>query len=162
MLTQEYLKSQLDYNPDTGLFIWLVDKKANKVKGKIAGSERKDKYFHIKLNKKMYLSHRLAFLYVYGYIPDIIDHINGNPSDNRICNLREATYSQNGCNSKIPNTNISGVKGISWHKQNKKWQASIKINKKFIYLGTYNTVEEAADIIKKARQKYHGEYANEE
>jgi len=84
----------LTYDPYTGLFTWLVDAYSNKVKGKIAGSI-KEGYINISIDRKLYRAHRLAWLYVNGVFPSEIDHINRVKSDNRICNLREVSRSEN-------------------------------------------------------------------
>lgn len=159
MLTQTELKSQLHYNHVNGLFTWLKNKSIVKA-GNAAGCLKKDGYIHIKCNNKTYPAHRLAWLYVYGYIPNYyLDHINGRPSDNRIINLREATASQNSHNVKITSRNTSGIKGIHWHKKSKKWIAKVSINKQSKYLGSFNDIEFAELVVNEARLKYHGIFA---
>lgn len=88
----------------------------------------------------------------------IIDHINGNPLDNRKCNLRIATPTQNNMNMKKRSDNISGYKGVGWQKKRNKWRARITINKKTIELGHFNTIEEAIKARQKAEEEYFGEY----
>lgn len=132
MITQKELKSKLQYNPDTGVFTWVK-------RNVVAGSLNNTGYIHIKINQKAYLAHRLAWLYIYGEWPNIIDHISGNKIDNKINNLRNVTHRQNLQNSNNHrNGKLVGVK-----KQNNKFQARITINKKQIYLGTYDTAPEA-------------------
>ena len=103
-LTQELLLSSLSFNLETGLF---------ERRGKIVGYENNNGYIIIRLFGENYLSHRLAWFYIHGYWPNIIDHINGIKSDNRIDNLREVTRSQNAINSKPRKYTRSGHKGIS-------------------------------------------------
>jgi hypothetical protein len=161
MITQSELKDVLNYDQDTGIFTWKKRTGSRAAVGNIAGSLRKDEYSRIEISKKKYLSHRLAWLYIYGKFPnDDIDHINGNKSDNRIINLREATCNQNNCNRNIQKNNKSGVKGIYKHNQYEKWVAAIRINKKRIYLGVFDNLELAKLVISKARNEYHKEYAN--
>jgi len=87
------------------------------------------------------------------------DHINGNAFDNRKCNLRICTHAENTRNQKIRNDNISGYKGVSWHKQHKKWRAQIRNNYKRIHLGYFSTPELAHKAYCEAASKYHGEFA---
>lgn len=158
MITQEYLKSILNYDCETGIFTWKINKSITKA-GNIAGSIKKESYCVIKIHRKDYMAHRLAWLYVYGYFPTYIDHINGIRNDNKLSNLREVTSSQNSCNRKISIRNTSGVKGVTWHKQINKWQVVIGINGKNKYFGCFEDKEFAELVMIEARQKYHGIYA---
>lgn len=87
---------------------------------------------------------------------EIVDHINNNPCDNRRNNLRIATNSQNQMNRDKPVTNTSGVKGVYWHKRKQKWQANIQINGRLIYLGIFNSKNDAIKARKQAEEKYFG------
>jgi len=87
------------------------------------------------------------------------DHINGNKLDNRRFNLRFATNSQNQMNKLPAKNNTSGVVGVRWKKQAKKWIALIIKNKKRIHLGYFNTKKEAVLARKKAEKLYFGKYA---
>ena len=89
------------------------------------------------------------------------DHINGDPLDNRIDNLREVTRSLNMCNSRIYKTNKVGIKGVRWHKQNKRWEVQIRFNKKMQYRGYFKALEEAAKAVAQKRQELHGEFARD-
>ena len=97
----------------------------------------------------------------HGHIDDTmqIDHIDGNPVNNRIENLRLVTRSQNQHNQKIPKNNTSGVKGVGWNKAKMKFKANLMKNNKNIHLGFYDTKEAAEKAITEAREKIHGEYA---
>jgi hypothetical protein len=159
MITQAELKELLNYNPDTGVFTWNVSKPGRSF-GSIAGTRHVNGYTHIQLNKKIYKAHRLAWLYVHGYFPECIDHINNDRDDNRIENLREATVTQNNHNSKLSKNNTSGIKGVSWHKKSMKWCATIGVYGKTIYLGLFDNLELAELVITEARNKYHGEFVN--
>jgi hypothetical protein len=88
------------------------------------------------------------------------DHVNGNPLDNRRCNLRIATPTQNSHNRRLKSNSSSGFKGVSWHKHNKQWQAYIRINKKLIHLGFYETREEAHAAYVEVSRKNRGEFHN--
>lgn len=157
-LSVERLKEVLDYDSISGTFTWKVDKGRNKCKGKKAGRKTNVGYITIKIDYIEYTAHRLAWLYTYGKWPKyILDHINRNPLDNSISNLREATISQNGANSKLPINNTSGYRGIT--KVGKSWQAQISYNSKTIYLGRYRSKEEAYAAYSKKRQELFHEFA---
>jgi hypothetical protein len=87
------------------------------------------------------------------------DHINGNGLDNRRSNIREATGKQNARNCARPVHNTSGVKGVSWHSQRRKWAASICVNKRAVHVGLFNSKEDAAKARDAAATKYHGAFA---
>ena len=158
-ITQEKLKEIFDYNPDTGIFTWKSSRSKIKA-GDIAGHINKIGYVRLSINNKKYLAHRLAWLYVYGNIPKYIDHINKITTDNRICNIRKATHSENMCNRKIHFNNKSGIRNVVFCKKNKKWRVKIAINKKTIHIGYFDDLEFADLAAKEARDKYHGTFAN--
>jgi len=111
---------------------------------------------------KRYLQHRLVWLYVHGRWPkDQIDHINGNRSDNRLCNLREATCSQNLMNARAHSHNTSGLKGACKHEPGY-WSSVIRVNGKNKYLGRFKSPEEAHAVYASAAKKYFGEFARAE
>ena len=160
MITQEYLKSILDYNCDTGIFTWKVNKSKRSKAGSIAGWHDNG-YTRIEIDGKAYKAHRLAWLYVYGELPEVlIDHVNSNRSDNRLCNLRQATYQENSENYKTPKTNTSGVKNVSWYKQLNKWVVSMSIKGKKKTIGYFDDLEFAELVAIEARDKYRMEFAN--
>ena len=156
-LTQEYLKSILAYDPETGIFIRKTSP-SNRVKiGDIAGSPNSKGYLQIMLKNKLYKSHRLAWLYIYGDFPKAdVDHINHDKADNRIINLREATKSENLQNQiKKQSGNKSGYLGVCFHKKSKKYSATISINRKQWHLGLFPTPEEAHEAYLKAKRQIH-------
>lgn len=106
-------------------------------------------------------AHRVIWALVTGKWPLAeIDHINCNPSDNRIVNIREATKAQNQRNQGIRKSNSSGYKGVSWHKQTGKWRALIWMNRKRTSLGLHDTPEKAHAAYCNAAAKMHQEFAN--
>lgn len=160
MITQEELKKLIHYDPETGIFVRLVTKNGGAVAGKEAGCLEKDGYRHIQIRGKKYFSHRLAFLYVTGHFPpEMVDHINNIRNDNRWKNLRMANCSQNQQNSSPRSDNKSGVTGVSWSKNYRKWWVQIKAQGFSYNLGFYDDLELAELIINEARVKYHGSFA---
>lgn len=89
----------------------------------------------------------------------LIDHINGNSLDNRACNLREATISQNGMNSKMQKNNKSGYKGVNWSGHNKCWEVRITINKKQCWLKNFDNIVEAAKFYDEKAREIYKEFA---
>jgi hypothetical protein len=153
MLTQKELKELLHYDPNTGIFTWCINKRGCKI-GNIAGYCDPKNYIIIGINGKLYGAHRLAWLYVYGIWPkDQIDHIDGNPNNNRISNLRECDNRGNQQNKTKQKNNKSGYLGVYFYRN--KWVAQIKHQKKVYHLGRYNTPEEAHDAYLRAKAKLH-------
>lgn len=144
MLTQEYLKSILHYNQITGLFTWIVNKKNTKTKGRLVTSKANNGYIRVKIDYKSYSCHRLAWLYVHGEWPKVIDHINGIRDDNRLINLRNGTMFDNHQNRKEHREKT--VKGYSYIKRDKKWLSSIRLNKIQYHLGYSDTELEAKEL----------------
>ena len=123
-------------------------------------SQKHHRYARIVIDGKDYKLHRIIFLYHKGYLPDIIDHINGDRYDNRIENLREANTYQNRQNSRIYSTSKSGVKNVYWHKKMNKWCVSFTMNYKRKIFGYYDNLEEAKQVATSMRDKYFKEFAN--
>ncbi len=159
MISQNYLKTRLHYDPGTGVFTWITaGKTQHRFIGEEAGYLHKGAYIRITINSKQYLAHRLAFLYVTGSIPEYCDHINQRCNDNRWENLRPATLSQNSVNSKLRSHNTSGYRGVCWHKASQKWQVRININRKKKYLGSFDCKHHAFCEFVIASRKHHGEF----
>jgi hypothetical protein len=156
MLSQDELKTLLDYCPETGHFRWNICKNKAMSVGDLAGNINRDGYRHIMINGRTFKAHRLVWLYVYGQFPENeIDHINLNKSDNRLINLREATRSQNNINKANQRNNTSGHKGVCWHKASNKWRARISMNNKRIHLGSFTNIEDAVDAYNNSAIKLH-------
>lgn len=127
--------------------------------GSSAGTMDKKGYLVVTLNRRQYLVHRIIYAMHRGHLPKMIDHIDCNPLNNKIENLRAATNSQNKCNTLLSVSNKSGVKGVCWDKSINKWKAGIKTNGKQIHLGYFLDLNDAGKAYAEAATKIHGEFA---
>lgn len=152
------LRYLLDYRPEDGLFVRKVSL-SNRVKvgDLIAGSPNNMGYLRICVDRRSYLSHRLAWLHVFGVWPsDLIDHKNGIPADNRIDNLREATYSENQCNKSNSSCFAeSGLLGVFKTNRPNRWYSLIKINGTYRYLGYFKDKQLAHEAYLAAKRTDH-------
>ncbi len=148
---------RLDYDPETGVFIWLVAPSGRSV-GSIAGGSKSNGYVRIKLDGKMHQAHRLAWntLHPDDLIgPDEeIDHINHDRTDNRGINLRKVSKAENMRNKSLYRRNTSGVSGVGFMPEFKLWRARIRVAGELIYLGCFNTFEAAVEARIAAEIKY--------
>jgi hypothetical protein len=128
--------------------------------GSIADYKEPNGYLRVRIDGKRYAVHQVIFCMKFGYIPKMIDHINGIKDDNRIENLRIATPSQNGYNTKITFLNTTGVKNVQYIKHINKYQVRLKINKQNTVIGYFKNLELSELVAMEARDKYHGKYAN--
>lgn len=159
-VTAKEVRSLLTYQRDTGIFIWRVSPAKAVPTGSVAGSPNSKGYLMIQIRRRLYMAHRLAWLYVYGKWPsEQLDHINGDKRDNRIANLREATGAQNCANRKRRSDNKSGYKGVCWHRRSGKWHAQICASGKSIHIGYFADVEEAAEAYRARATSLLGEFA---
>ena len=156
-LSQAYLKSVLSYDPETGKFVWLKHKNPLTV-GTYAGSF--NNYRTIIVAGISYRAHRLAWLYVHGVMPPVIDHKNGNTDDNRISNLRPATSSQNSANSRKGSANTSGAKGVSIRPDGR-FEAKVRCQGVTYNLGVYSSIEEAKAADMAGASKFFEEFAHD-
>ncbi len=156
-ITQERLKELVSYVATTGEFTWLVSR-SHGIKGGKAGSKMKSGYMALQVDGVRYFSHRLAWFYVHGVDPDFeIDHINGSRSDNRLCNLRIATRSENMTNLRAAKKDnvSSGLLGAYRNKKTSKWVSQIRVLGKIKHLGCFLTAEAAHDAYLSAKREHH-------
>ena len=154
-LTQEYIKLLFNYR--NGDLFWKVKTAITssiKIGNKAGGLNKSTGYYKIKINGKVYYTHRLIFLYHHGYLPKQIDHIDRDPLNNYIENLRESTQSQNCMNRKGNKNSSSKYKDVSWDEGTKKWRTHIRINGKLKHLGRFENEIDAAITYNKAAIKY--------
>ena len=165
MITQKRLKELLSYDPATGVFVYLgVNSEAEYVnKSQMAWYKRNEGnaagylnhgYVRISIDGKQYEAHRLAFLYMEGYIPEQVDHIDHNESNNPYSNLRPATDLINSKNRTISILNKSGVTGVYWNKANNNWRVKIGVNMKLVEIGSYKNYFEAVCARKSAERRF--------
>jgi len=167
MITQKRLKEVLHYDPETGVFTWINPKANCLSAGDVAGGvitfpHNNKSYHHIRVDRVLYKSHRLAWIYMYGEIDKSlqIDHINNDSTDNRLVNLRLVTGSENVKNKRKYKNNKSGHTGVL--QRGNRWVATITCNRKKIHIGMYDTIDEAVEArLEKQKEfgfmKGHGE-----
>ena len=152
MITQQRLQQLFDYSTDTGLFTRKTSGCSFKA-GEIAGSADSHGYTQLKVDGKIYLAHRLVWLYQTGKLPSKwIDHINGVRSDNRWVNLREVTPAENNWNAKTRADNKTGVSGVMFKKSTGKYVVRISVNGVRLHLGSFDSLEKAVTIRKEAQE----------
>lgn len=155
-LNSTRLKEILEYNPDTGVFTWLKNMGRRIKAGQTTGCLHQAGYVQIGIERKIYLAHRLAWLYVYETWPkESIDHINNIRSDNRILNLREANQAEN-CQNLKKSRGASGFLGVTIDSaRGNRWKSSIKTNGKNYHLGWFKTAEQAHEAYLFAKRAMH-------
>lgn len=155
-LTQATLRQLVEYDPLTGIFHWRVSPAKQIKAGYQAGYLNSNGYITIRLIGKTHKAHRLAWLYIYGVWPNIIDHINGEKSDNRLSNLRDGSQQENCQNERqARSTNRIGLLGVSLHKKTGKFKAQIAALGVNHYLGLFLTPQEAHEAYLLAKRQFH-------
>ncbi len=153
-LTQVLVRELFDY--DDGRLYWRVTNSNRAVAGSTAGSVRPTGYWGVRINGRGHFVHRVVFLWHYGYSPEVVDHIDGNPENNRIENLRASTPRLNQGNRRgsreLP-------KGVDYKPRTGRYQARITVCGRQVYLGMYNTPEAAHAAYMEAARKHFGEFA---
>ena len=119
-------------------------------------------YLYVPIKRRHYSIHRIIFFMFNGCEPYIVDHIDGNPLNNKIENLRAATNSQNQANTKLSKRNTSGYKGVYFHKSTGLWQASVRKDKKLIHLWLFKNIEDAVKARRSHFEVLHGEFTRHE
>lgn len=158
VLSQERVRELFDYR---GGELYWKKSPCNRVKsGAKAGTKITDlnRYSVIRINSKAYLAHRMVYLYHNKELPRFLDHIDGDPSNNKIRNLRPCTTSENAFNSKIPQRNTSGIKGVYFDKRTNKWVAQIKIKGNTLYLGSFVNLKDAETVVRAYREQHCGAF----
>ncbi len=159
----EGIRDLLDYNPESGVFTWKCRVGGNGCvrPGTRAGSIRGNGgYRHIKINRRHYREHRVAYEFMHGLVPPgmEIDHINGITDDNRIANLRLATHQENIANGRHRKNNTSGKKGVGLHHDGR-WRARIFVDGRSRHIGLFDSLETAHEAYMKAARHFFGDFA---
>lgn len=160
-VTANDVRSALHYDAVTGEFTWrpraeisAYDKCFNKrFAGKLTGAPCKEGYLQIGFKRKIYYAHRLAFLYVHGRWPLVIDHIDGVKTNNAIANLREATFAENSQNTSAKSK--KAPLGVDYMPKRQKWCAQIGVGYKRFFLGHFDSEQEAAAAYRAAKANLH-------
>jgi hypothetical protein len=165
----EMLRKMLRYEPETGKLFWKQSSDRKKEwNTRYSGKEAFTRphrmgYLQGTIFNRTYLAHRVIWTIVNGRWPEKhIDHIDGDKTNNKIKNLREATISQNLCNRGANSNGTSGYKGVSFHKKNLNWCAYITLNRKRKFLGSFDTPQKAHKAYCEAALKMHGDFAKTE
>ena len=154
--TQEFLRKELNYDPETGILTWAYGRKGV-MKGKVAGYRDKTRV-GIRLNRRIYSAHRIIWKWMTGEDPpQYVDHINHNPHDNRWENLRLATPTQNNANMRSPATKYK--RGVAKTTKGTRFQAQISVEGRTHYLGMFKTEDEAHQAYCEAADRIHGLFA---
>jgi len=162
LITADYLRSIMTYDPATGIFTWTNCPWPRRHNGKQAGVPRgsRGNYIRIAIAGTRYYAHRLAWLYMTGRWPSLqIDHKDGNPQNNKWDNLREASQSQNSANKKRCAAHLP--KGVSRASRSHRYAAKITKDYRTTSLGSFPSPEEAHDAYTSAAKIIHGEFARE-
>jgi hypothetical protein len=160
----EQLQELYSYCPQSGLITRKISTGRRWKAGQVAGSKNGQGYIEIKVQGKIVGAHRIAWMLYYNApAPEFIDHINRDPSDNRICNLRAATKSQNGANRVALSNNKTGIKGCYFVKSKNPnmegaWRAQCRVGKKLYDLGRHKTAEQAQAAYNEFAAKAFGDY----
>jgi len=142
-----------------GLLYWKVTLSNVAKAGKKAGCESTNSYGSIQVDGKSYCPHKIVFCMHHGYMPEQVDHIDGNRKNHRIENLRAATNALNGMNKPAQSNNKLGIKNVCWSKQNKKWWVQVSAHGKKVVSKMFDDLELAELVAVMAREKYHGDFA---
>lgn len=154
-IDKQTLDSVLCYEPETGIFRYLKPRGSMKV-GDVAGTSTKSGYVRINVLGELHYAHRLAWLTTKGSMPNaVIDHINGDPTDNRIVNLRDVSHAENLQNQFRP-TRDNPYLGVS-HVRGK-WQSTVTRFGLSLHLGVFNTAEEASLAYQQSKQMTHEQF----
>ena len=143
-----------------GLLYWKVTLSNVAKAGNVAGCSASNSYGSVMVDQIAYCTHRVVFCMYQGYMPEQVDHIDGNRKNNSIENLRPATNALNCLNRNAQSNNKLGVKNVCWHKTHKKWFVQVSVKGKRVVSKLFDDLDLADLVATMAREKYHGAFAN--
>lgn len=161
-ITPSELRDAFDYDRYLGILTWRTKPSWGVSAGEVAGRLRPgNRYAKVRYKKRLHFVHRIIWAWWHGEWPSgVIDHINRNPEDNRIFNLRDCPQHKNSTNSKMRKDNTTGFKGVCFHKCTGRYTAQIQHKKKLRYIGLYKTPEEAAAAYENVARELHKDFRN--
>jgi hypothetical protein len=159
MITQAQALEFFSYDPETGIVRVKKHRCGGRSVGEIAGTLHPEGYWQIKFQYRVIKIHRLIWLMLYNEYDVLIDHINGDPRDNRLSNLRKCTVAQNAQNKRGRTISSSGRKGVHWETARSKWCACISVEGKTKFLGRFDCLDEAHNAYFTAAKTHFGEFA---
>lgn len=148
------------FNYEDGKLSWKKRLARRTVVGKQISFVENTGYIRVRFKGKLYSVHQLIFLMHHGYIPEYIDHIDGDKLNNRIENLRSATKSENALNKKVRVDSFSGIKNVHWYAPLNKWAVKLSVNKKQKHIGYFSDLELAELVAIEAREKFHNQFSS--
>lgn len=159
-LSKTDIEKSLSYDPETGVFTRVVDGHGAWKAGQVAGSVNPSGYVVVYVNSVRMLAHRLAWFLETGEVPAEVEHRNRTRADNRFCNLRTASRSQNMANASARTGGTSKHKGVYFCEKRKTYRAKIHREGKTIFLGSFQNEDDAGRAYDKAALRHSGEFAN--
>ncbi|UIW12721.1 MAG: HNH endonuclease motif protein [Enterobacter phage ENC19] len=152
-----FLLEYVDVHPTTGNIIWKR-KPSQRIKLNSVAGYNSNGYWIIGFKGKNYLRHRIVFYYVNGYLPLVVDHVDGVDAGDHIGNLQEATQQQNTMKKAKSKRNTSGIRGVCLHKPSGKWQSRIMIDGKYIQIGMFSDIIDAKNAYNKKAKELFGDF----
>jgi len=156
-LTLERAHELFEYRD--GDLIRKITTSNNAKAGQTVGCLASNGYLVVRINNVLHYVHRLVFFMHHGFFPAYVDHIDGNPANNRIGNLRQSTNQQNSCNQRIKKANKSGFKNVSWSKEKNKWVVRVQTFGQVVHVGYFENLKDAVDAAIISRNTIHHEFA---
>lgn len=153
------LQELFTFDAESGFLLW-VKSRGTKRAGTVAGSINHDGYFRVGVDGALFMAHRIIWKLTRGdEPPEIVDHIDGNPANNRVENLRGAPPAENALNSRTRSDNQSRIKGVCINSRGGKWRAHLYVKGKQVRLGRFNSIDDARNAVVEARRNIHGSFA---
>lgn len=155
------LRELFKYDPESGLVTRRISVSSSARCGDLVGTPTSSGYLRCQVDGRSYYLHRIIWKILHGEDPpEVVDHRNGTKTDNRDENLRSASHAQNMWAKKRSSSNRSGVKGVCYHRRDRKWQAAITVAGKQIYLGSFERIDDAAFAYASTSKRFFGSFSS--